>query len=303
DGLLRLAIARGKAPKIMHVNTSCEYWGSQAALIHLTPSCDADTSLPENVRIYLLAGTQHISTGLPLAKVAPETGHGYYHLNTIDYRPLLRALITNLDDWATRGVEPPASSYPRLNDGTLVTRESVRSKLAGELPGPGVPEHCPPVLRLDFGPDAVQRHVAEVLPPKVVQELPGLVPAVDDDGNELVGIRHPDVAVPLATYTGWNPRHASIGGTTQLLRSNGATIPFARDIVEAEATSDLRRSIEARYEGKDSYLQQVRAAAEALVGERLLLADDVDGVVEYSSLRWDDFVHGSRGDAGEAVEA
>ncbi len=303
DGLLRLALERGKAPKIMHVNTSCEYWGSQAALVHLSPQCDADAALPDNVRIYLLSGTQHISTGLPLAKVAPEVGHGYYHLNTIDYRPLLRALVTNLDNWATRGIDPPASTYPRLEDGTLVTRESVRSKLAGELPGPGVPEHCPPVLRLDFGADAVKKHVAEVLPPKVLQELPGLVAAVDDDGNEVVGIRHPDVAVPLGTYTGWNPRHASIGGTTQLLRSNGATIPFARDIIEAEATSDLRRSIEARYEDKGVYLAQVREAAEALVAERLLLAEDVDGVVEYSSQRWDDFVHGSRGDPGTDIEA
>jgi hypothetical protein len=129
------------------------------------------------------------------------------------------------------------------------------------------------------------------------------VPAVDDDGNEVVGIRHPDVAVPLGTYTGWNPRHASIGGTTQLLRSNGATIPFARDIVEAEATSDMRRSIEARYESKDAYLAQVRQAAEAMVPRRLVLAEDVDLIVEYSSLRWDDFVHGSRGEAGDDIEA
>ena len=100
--------------------------------------------------------------------------------------------------------------------------------------------------------------------------------------------------MPLATYTGWNPRHASIGGTTQLLRSNGATIPFARDIVEAEETSDLRRSIEARYESKDGYLAKVRAAAEALVAERLLLAEDVDAVVAYSSERWENFLHPDR---------
>jgi hypothetical protein len=259
--------------------------------------------VPEDVRIYLLSGSQHISVGLPLEKVAPEKGHGFYHLNTIDYRPLLRALVTNLDNWATRGIEPPASRYPRFDDSTLVTREAVRSKLDGELPGPGVPEHCPPVLRLDFGAGAAEKHVAEVLPPKVLQELPGLVPAVDDDGNEVVGIRHPDVAVPLATYTGWNPRHASIGGTSQLLRSNGATIPFARDITEAEATSDLRRSIEARYESKADYLAKLREAATAMVAQRLLLAEDVDGIVAYSSQRWEDFVHGKRGQIGVASEA
>lgn len=289
DGLVKRAKARGRMPKVMHVNTSCEYWGSQAALIHLTPDCTADAEIPDDVRVYMLAGTQHISTGLPLSKVAPEVGRGAYHLNTIDYRPLLRALVTALDDWATRGVEPPASRYPRLDEGTLVRREAVREQLAGVLPGPGVPEHCPPVLRLDFGSGASESHVAEVLPPRVLAELPGLVCAVDEDGNEVAGIRHPDVAVPLATYTGWNPRHAAIGGTSQLLRSNGATIPFARDIIEAEAASDLRRSVEARYVSKEAYVASVREAAQALVAQRFLLAADVEPLVAYSSERWDDF--------------
>jgi len=289
DGLLRRAAERDKLPKVMHVNTSCEYWGSQAALIHLTPDCGEDAPIPENVRIYLLAGTQHISVGLPLAKVAPEKGRGAYHLNTIDYRPLMRALVTALDDWATRGIEPPPSAYPRLDNGTLVRREDVRHRLDGHLPGPGVPPHCPPVLRLDFGVDAAVAGVASLLPPKVLQDLPGLVPDVDADGNETTGIIHPDVAAPLATYTGWNPRHESIGGTDQLLRSNGATIPFAHDIIAAEASSDLRRSLDARYGGKDDYLARVRAAAEALVARRLLLADDVERVAAYSAMRWDEF--------------
>ena len=30
------------------------------------------------------------------------------------------------------------------------------------------------------------------------------MPAVNDDGNEIAGILLPDIAVPLATYTGWN---------------------------------------------------------------------------------------------------
>ncbi len=289
DGLLRAAEHRGKVPKVMHVNTSCEYWGSQAALIHLTPDCSADADIPDNVRIYLLSGTQHISVGLPLANVAPEKGKGAYHLNTIDYRPLLRSLVTALDAWATRGVEPPASEYPRLDNGSLVRREAVRKHIAAHLPGKGIPEHCPPVLRLDFGPDALTDHVATVLPPKVLQRLPGYAPDVDDDGNELAGIHHPDVSVPLATYTGWNPRHDSIGGTDQLLRSNGATIPFARDIVEAEEKSDLRQSIEARYGDKDDYLAKVREAAVALVGQRFLLTEDVDRIVAYSAVRWEEF--------------
>jgi hypothetical protein len=289
DGLLVRATASGRLPKVMHVNTSCEYWGSQAALIHLTPDCNADAEVPDNVRIYHLAGTQHVSAGLPLDNVAPERGRGAYHLNTIDYRPLLRALVTALDAWATEGVEPPASAYPRLDDGTLVSRQSVRDHLEGELPGPGVPPHCPPVLRLDFGPKAQEEGVAAILPPRVVERLPGRVPAIDDDGNEVTGVRHPDVADPLGTYTGWNPRHESIGGEGQLLRSMGATIPFAHDIVDAEADSDLRRSIKARYSSREEFLRRVREAAEDLVERRFLLREDVEPLLDYSARRWNDF--------------
>jgi hypothetical protein len=87
------------------------------------------------------------------------------------------------------------------------------------------------------------------------------------------------VAAPLATYTGWNPRHASIGGVEMNLLLNGATIPFARTSREANAAGDQRRSIAERYASSDDYLERVRQAALESVAARHLLESDVEAVV------------------------
>ena len=59
--------------------------------------------------------------------------------------------------------------------------------------------------------------------------VPFLVTQVDGDGNERAGVRLPELAVPLATYTGWNFRSPAIGGADQLVNLLGSAIPFARD--------------------------------------------------------------------------
>jgi hypothetical protein len=127
------------------------------------------------------------------------------------------------------------------------------------------------------------------VPPVIGPALPLLVPAVDADGNELGGVRHPDVEVPLATYTGWNPRHPDLGGEDQTLRAAGATIVFPKTREERQAAGDPRPSIQERYASRDEYLARVRAEAEALVAGRYLLAEDVEGLVAYSGQRYDEF--------------
>jgi Alpha/beta hydrolase domain len=100
----------------------------------------------------------------------------------------------------------------------------------------------------------------------------------DADGNEVAGVRHPDVSVPLGTYTGWNPRHPSTGGAHLLMRARGSTLPFSAD------------AIHARYSSRDDFLIQIRTAAETLASERYILQDDVAGVIRASGERWDEFV-------------
>src|SRR5207253_616533 len=149
----------------------------------------------------------------------------------------------------------------RLADKTLVPRESIEFPA---IPGVRAPLAIPAGYRADLeGP-----HTAH--------PLPLLVPQVDRDGNELSGIRLPDVAVPLATYTGWNFRNPSIGPIAigELYPLLGSSIPFPATRAARAAAHDPRRSIEERYQSKDDYLAQTERAAEALVKERYLLIDD-----------------------------
>jgi hypothetical protein len=267
DGLLKKALERGKVPKIIHLNTSSEYCSSaaishiSAALSHLRTDGKADVGIPQNVRMYHCAGTQHAASPLPLGPSDMPTGLGVYYPNTIDYKPFVRAAIDNLSAWVTRGVDPPASLYPRINDATLVGRDLVRQCMPA-LPGPGLPTSS---------------------------SVPDLLPAVDADGNEVSGIRHPDVSVPLATYLGWNPRHPRTGGANLLVRATGSTIPFAATRQQRLERNDPRPSIEERFVSRDAYLERIREAAAALVGQRYLLTEDTAGIVEASARRYDEF--------------
>ena len=117
--------------------------------------------------------------------------------------------------------------------------------------------------------------------------LPFLVPQVDADGNELAGIRVAEVAVPLATTTGWNFRAERIGNPTTIYALLGSYVPLARTRAEREARRDPRPSIEERYTGRDDYLQRIRAAATALVKERFILEQDVEDVVQRATKHWE----------------
>ena len=116
---------------------------------------------------------------------------------------------------------------------------------------------------------------------------PALVSAVDGFGNETGGLRMPDVAVPVATHTGFNPRHPDTGGDGQILEYLGSTIPLARTAAAREAASDPRPSIAERYVSREAYLAEVRAAAQRLVEARYLLAGDVELCVALAGERFD----------------
>ena len=101
------------------------------------------------------------------------------------------------------------------------------------------------------------------------------------------GIRLPDVAVPLATYTGWNFRVPSIGSPGELVSLLGSSIPFAPTRAARDTAKDPRPSIEERYATRDDYLAKVRQAADALVLRGYLLVDDVERIIQRSSDTWD----------------
>ena len=280
EGILAEVARRDAAPKVIYTNTSSEYWGGHGALAHVTADSKGDAAMPDNVRSWLFCGTQHAPANLPISDTNPDSGaRGTQALNYVDYRPIMRAALVHLDNWVTHNEMPPDHGYPRYADNTIVQAGELAEQFDG-LPGVEFPKHHKVMRRLDFGPD---RAVPTVIPPGVGDAYPALVSAVDVDGNEVGGIRLPAVAVPLATYTGWNVRHTDIGGQGQVLSPGGTVvggaIPFAVTRAERIASGDPRASIEERYASREEYLARVREYADNLVQQGYLLTEDVDVVV------------------------
>ena len=180
-----------------------------------------------------------------------------------------------MDGWVVAGTLPPASRYPLISDGTLMAPAK-----AGWPKIPGV-RFPPPLLityRLDFGPQWSKGIVSNE-PPKIGKPFVGLVPAVDEDGNARAGIRLPTIAVPIATYSGWNYRAAKIGSADQLNGESGSMFPFAARRDE-RAAGDSRLSMEERYSSREQYLGKVMAAARELIAERFWLAEDLPDLID-----------------------
>jgi Alpha/beta hydrolase domain len=273
EGAVDNARMAGHAPKIFYTNTPVEYWGTgrAAALIHTTPDGAADLTLPDNVRVYLIAGTQHSPARFP-----PSVNNGQQADNPVDYWWTMRALLLAMHKWVKDGSAPPPSQYPRLRDGALVAAASVAWPA---LPGVASPRSLTAGPR---APNALLPNGGGGGAP-----LPLLVPQVDADGNESAGIRLPDLAVPLATYTGWNFRKPEIGAPHELVSLAGSSIPFAPTRAAREAAHDPRRSIEERYPSKEAYLKQVEQAADALVKAGFLVVDDEPRILQRAEDGWD----------------
>ena len=258
DGILTRYPTRLQ-PKVIYTNTSTEYWGQgrAAALTHTSIEGKQDLKLPDNVRSYLLAGTQHGEGAFP-----PAPGQGQELGNPIPQGEVMRALLRAAHRWASGGAPAPPSVYPTLREGTLTTTAGLRFPA---LPGVANPR--------------------TIEPP--VSPLPFLVPQVDADGNDVWGIRVPEQIVPLATTTGWNFRAPRIGSPTTIVALTGSYIPFARTKGERDMNRDPRLSIEERYKGKDDYLTRIRAAAQALVKSGFMLDEDVESSVQRAARHWD----------------
>ena len=262
------------APKIFYTNTGVEYWGGGrvAALTHTDPAGTKDIALPENVRSYFLAGAQHGPGRFP--PVAPTTTQ--QRANPLDYWWAMRALLPALHHWVKDGVAPPPSAIPTLRDGTLVPVARVAFPAVAGVASP---------RNLTAGSRAENPYLAKK--GGVGAPMPLLVPQVDADGNDRAGIRLPDVAVPLATYTGWNFRQPAEGEPVDLVALIGSWIPLAATRAAREASHDPRLSVEERYASRDGYLEKVKAAAAALVSQRYLLAGDVATIMQRAGAQWD----------------
>ncbi|HEV7991716.1 MAG TPA: carboxylesterase family protein [Gemmatimonadaceae bacterium] len=281
-GLLDRCRATNTCPKIFDTLGSSEFWGLRASPDFVGTDAKLDVPLPPNVRRYYIGSTTHgggngaFTRTPPKSRAvcalpdnpAPETDHE-------------RALLGALTAWVTRGTPPPPSRYPRLADGTLTSSESVAARFP-RVPGAPTPAGMlTPFLEYDFGPSFSpndMRGALDSVPPRIRRVLPSLVPRIDADGNEVAGVKSPLVANPLGTYTGWN-RTASGFAKDLPCGFSGGFIPFAATRAERLASGDPRPSLEERYGTHAAYVRGVRASAEKLVRERLLLPEDAARIV------------------------
>ncbi len=270
DELLAPERAAHVAPKLFLSNGSYEYWGRCASLIHTTRDGKQDVPPGDGIRIYFFAGSQHGPGAMP-----PRTISGArYPSSGNDYRTAMRALLVAMQNWITVDREPPASRFPLISAHKAVPVSALEFPA---IPRVHPPAHPRQAYRLDFS----------IEPPRLGEPYPVLVPQVDDDGNETSGIRMPEIAVPLATNTGWNFRDSSIGASDEVYSMVGAWLRFPRDQDERHRTGDPRQSIAERYSNKGDYLRQIDDASRQLARRGYLLDADLAALRERASLEWD----------------
>jgi hypothetical protein len=281
-GLLDRAVADKVVPKVFFSNTSYEYWGRAAALIHTSPDGKHDATISPNVRIYHFTGQQHFPGQFP-----PEKGKedllGQQPGSPLPIRYFWRAMIGNMDAWVRSNAAPPESSYPKIADGTLVPLENYALPA---IPGVNRPHEANAGTRLDFGP-RWREGILSIQPPRAGQPFPVLVPQVDEDGNERDGVRLPAVTIPLATYTGWNLRDPSIGAPDQRVAFEASYLAFPKTAADRERTHDPRRSIAERYASREDYLQRYARAVQELVKQRWILEEDRAQLLHRGGQEWD----------------
>ena len=281
QGLLDRAIAARVVPKIFFSNTSHEYWGRAGALIHISADGKRDMPILDNVRIYHFTGLQHYSGPFPPEK-GTGTMLGQQPQSPLPIKFFWRAMVANMDAWVRSNTLPPARSYPKIADGTLVPIENWQFP---SLPGVALPHEANAAYRLDFGPHW-QDGVLTIQPPKVGQAFPVLVPQVDADGNEREGVRLPEMVAPLATYTGWNLRDPSIGAPDERLPFEGSYLPFPKTAADRQKTGDPRKSIAERYVDQKDYMGQFTKALDELIRQRWILPEDREALLRRGGQEW-----------------
>jgi hypothetical protein len=262
-------------PLLVHCHTASEYWERHGSMTHTDPRDGRDAEIPANVRMYMLAGSPH-------AAIAADNPRWIGQLPPSNFspQPFLRACFVLMDRWATEGITPPPNRVPRRDAGQLVSPEEAVKRFP-KIPGVNLPKTPSRLPLWNYGPDFDDKGIMSVFPPEAVpgKEYPIQVPQVDADGNDLGGVRYPDMQAPIATYIGWALRKAGFA-EGELLMTNGCIKAFARTKAEREKIGDPRLSIEERYPTHQAYIDAVKRAVDALVKEGFLLAEDGESYIE-----------------------
>lgn len=275
DGILKRPATD---PLVIQVDNALEIWQWKGSL-NVVDGAGNRVPLPDNVRLYFQASAGHTRRIAGLLSQPQPPGPCRYTRQGMVGSPLLRALVPVMDAWADRGVPPPPSNYPRLGDRTLVSMEEYRAAFPA-IPGVEVPRVMNELHLLNFGPGFNPTGgVQTQLPPAPGGGYKLFVPRADEDGIDVGGIRSVDVRVPLGTNVGWNMQVAPPG----LCGLDGSFFPFAKTKAERSASGDPRPSLEERYKDHAGFVAAVEKAANDLVAERFLLAEDARRYIEAAS--------------------
>ena len=273
----------GAVPKLIYVNSSSEYWNRAASLITTDPAGEYDLPPAPEARIYAIAAAQHYVGITPHRGIFNNCG------NPLNHYRVMRALLVALDRWVRDGTEPPASNYPQIAAGTLVSVEAYKRAFP-TIPNFKLPHTNLQPPRLDFGSRFDTERVADQIPPLRGPPYVTLVPRPDADGLDMGGIALPEVRVPLGTRTGFNTRGDAAGFPWATSRWDGSFVPFPRTEAERHATGDSRRSLQARYANREEYVEKIRRAADGVTRSGFLLVEDVGALVQEAGELYDHVV-------------
>jgi hypothetical protein len=219
------------APRMVFVNTTTDYFSLRSSLGRSGAVGASEKTLPENVRMYDVAGASH-------ALIAGNT-QCRYPWAVLDWHPVMRSTLLALDRWVSSSTAPPPSELMALQPGTADSMVLMAPK-----------------------------HLAKA----VVQ-----VPALDQDGNAIGGIRLPDIAVPLGSHAVQNPP------LSFLCALAGGYRAFPKTAEDKVASADTRLSLKERYKDKNDYLNRIRASALSLEKRGLLLDEDTAVILDAAS--------------------
>ena len=308
DGRNVRCTASNTCPKIMNLYSSNEMWVKAASMTTTHPNTGLDVAEPSNVRNYLVSGSQHAIAGGAMPDSISSTSTYQFANTTVDPLPVFRALWVRMDEWIEKGTLPPASRVPSVDEGTAAFVPT--DNPAFNVLGIGMV----PMADLDFPtmPDDLfnvpsKSIVVTVRPywnfgPRYDQGILDIIPGiptggfykvsvskVDDTGNEIAGIRLPEVEAPIGSNLGWTLRALGYGGKlegTDGSDGSGGFIPLAPFAADAATLGDGRKSLEELYgtgapgeglpEFKAVWLAKRIAAAQALYDQGFLLEKDRD---------------------------
>lgn len=276
-GRLDRCLDSDTCPKIIELNSENEYYSKGGSLLTTdTAGHDLDLKQTPNVRYYLLSSAPH--------GAGTAAGICQQPQNPIVGNQALRALLVDLDQWVSTGREPPANRVPRRADGTLVPSLPQAAEGFPTIPGVNYNGIMHTGDLWDFGRD-FDDGIVTISPPILVgTPYPVFVPKTDADGNDIAGIRLPDISVPIATYSGWALR-ASPATETDGIKivdgcdASGQRLPFQHTQAQRLAIGDPRLSLEERYPDHQTYVNMVTQAAQTLEQQRLLVDIDVQAYI------------------------